>query len=76
MSANLTLLRTTIAQKNFLYYPLIQCVGTCRRICVEEMIKWLLFCISSSLIWSLNLDAQTGIPASENATVTVTQNIN
>ena len=45
---------------------MIKYLRTCRRICVEDMIKWLmLFCISSSLIWAPSLGAQTGIPATE-----------
>ena len=37
---------------------------TCGRICVEDMIKWLmLFYISSPLIWAPSLGAQTGMPA-------------
>ena len=48
------------------YYVLLKCLRTCKHICVEDMIKWLiLFCISSPLIWAPGLGAQTGIPASE-----------
>ena len=27
----------------------------CRRICIEGMVKWLVFCISSPLIWAPSL---------------------
>ena len=37
----------------------------CRRICIEGMIKWLMFCISSPLIWQPNLGVQTSILAYE-----------
>ena len=37
-----------------------------RQIHVEDMIKWMmLLCIISPLIWTPNLEAQTGIPASK-----------
>ena len=44
----------------------IKCLRTCRCICVEDMIKWLmLFCINSPLIQAPILGTQTGILASE-----------
>ena len=45
---------------------LLKCLRTSRRICVKDMVKWLmLFRISSPLIWAPSLGSQTGILSSE-----------